>query len=160
MVPAATGRKPIPPHLKIISGVGEDKFGVARDSSYRPIPKPLNVRREAPPKPADLSDDAAEAWDFIIRHSETADLLKPLDGLALQVFCETWARWKDAVRKRHKQGSLGKNSQGVVVAPWVKIENEAARDIRAWCSEFGISPSAEGKLGRFGEDNAGFNPFA
>jgi phage terminase small subunit len=35
---------------------------------------------------------------------------------------------------------------GVGVSPLVRVESEASREFRAWCSEFGLTPAAEAKL--------------
>ena len=43
-------------------------------------------------------------------------------------------------------GLLSTNSQGVVRAPWIAIIESASKDLRAWCAEFGFTPSAESKL--------------
>jgi P27 family predicted phage terminase small subunit len=75
--------------------------------------------------------------------------------MALEMACETYSRWHDARRVRFEMaldsevpghGLLGVNSQGLVAAPWVGIEERAAKDFRAWCNEFGLTPAAEMKL--------------
>lgn len=152
---------PQPRGLKIVKGRGEGKDGKQRDQGGRVIPDTPNFRREAPNKPIDLEGYASFAWDLIVAELGRLDILKQVDALALEIACETYAMWKDAVDNRHRLKSLSKTSQGVGVAPWVKIELEAARAFRGWCNEFGITPSAEMKLGGQGanEGEAGANPF-
>lgn len=97
-------------------------------------------------------------WDAIVAELPRVDLLKPLDGFALEVGCETYARWYHAKEARLKQanhGLLAKTSQGVGVSPLVRVEAEASRDFRAWCSEFGLTPAAESKLVAAGGDPGG-----
>ncbi|MDN5725170.1 MAG: P27 family phage terminase small subunit [Propionibacteriales bacterium] len=93
-------------------------------------------------KPSDLSDYASAMWDTFISHAGVV----ARDELALQMACETWARWREAVDFRKERGVLGRNSQGVVTAPWVGVEERAARDFRGWCAEFGLTPAARGDL--------------
>lgn len=144
-MPAANaGRKGKPAHLKILDGRGN-----GRDSGGRNVPEPPPFTRAVPDKPADLSPIAAEMWDAIVAELPKADLLKPLDGYALQVGCETFARWHEAKRLRLSQpngGLLAKTSQGMGVSPLVRVESEASREFRAWCAEFGLTPAAEVKL--------------
>jgi len=91
---------------------------------------------------------------------ESIGLLKPIDGPSLEVMCETFARWRDAVRQRQQHGALGKNSQGVVAAPWVGIEERASKEFRAWCAEYGITPAAEKNIKQeSGAADGGENPF-
>ncbi|ANC31441.1 phage terminase small subunit P27 family [Isoptericola dokdonensis] len=154
---AATGRKQQPAALRILHG-GRDAAGNPVDSGGRPIAPTRDFTRRAPDKPSDLSDDASWIWDLITSELEHVELLKPLDGGSLRVACETYARWKEAVRFRLERGLLSKNSQGVVTAPWVGIEERASKDFRAWCAEFGLTPAAEGKMpGAANAENE--NPF-
>lgn len=141
---ANQGRKSKPPHLKLLDGRGN-----GRDSGGRKVADPPKFDRALPVKPEDLSPAAEKMWDLIIEELPKADLLKPLDAFALQVGCETFARWYEAKRLRLLQpnfGLLAKTSQGMGVSPLVRVESEASREFRAWCSEFGLTPAAEVKL--------------
>lgn len=156
---ANAGRKAAPRNLRIVQG-GTAKDGRPVDSGGRPIEDPLPFNREAPAKPEHLSADAGWLWDKVVDQMTTVGILKPLDGPALEVACETFARWRQAVRQRVEHGNLGKNSQGVVTAPWVGIEERASKDFRAWCAEFGITPAAEKNLRAEAAGNdPGNNPF-
>ena len=128
----------------------------------RPIEPEVPFTREDPVKPADLSDDASWLWDQVVEQMRTVGLLKPLDAASLEVVCETFARWREAVRFRRERQLLSKNSQGVVVAPWIGVEERASREFRAWCAEYGLTPAAEKNL-TGDDDGAGGdreNPFA
>lgn len=138
---AAAGRKSAHPNLKLMQGRSE-----GRDSGGRKIEPPPDFIREPPIKPEDLSEDASWMWDQIVMQMGSTGVLKPLDAYALEVICETFARWREAVRQRQESGLLASNSQGRVSAPWVGIEERAGRDFRAWCSEFGLTPAAEKNL--------------
>lgn len=118
----------------------------------------LDPLGNVPEKPSGLSAPASRMWDAIVAELPRVDLLKPLDGFALEVGCETYARWYHAKEARLKQanhGLLAKTSQGVGVSPLVRVEAEASRDFRAWCSEFGLTPAAESKLVAAGGDPGG-----
>lgn len=157
---AAAGRKQAPANLRIIKGQGTNTSGEHLDSGGRVIPPPVGFARLAPEKPDDLSEDAEWLWDLIVDQLERVEILKPLDAASLQAACETYARWKEAVRFRLERGLLAKNSQGLVTAPWIGIEERASKEFRSWCAEYGLTPAAEGKLNAHGgetEDNV--NPF-
>lgn len=158
---ANAGRKPAAHNLRIVAEQNITRAdGRASDSGGRPLERGPDFPRQAPQKPEGLSPDAAEMWDKIVAQMVGVGLLKPLDAMALEVACETFARWRDAVRKRREHGQLGKNSQGVVTAPWVGIEERASKEFRAWCAEFGITPAAERHLtGPMGAPEDEGNPF-
>lgn len=139
----AAGRKPTA-HLKLV----ENGRGPGRDSGGRKVAEPPAFDRDIPVKPDDLTEVAAKMWDAIVEQLSKpgVELLKPLDGYALQVGCETFARWHGAKTERVKYGLLSKTSQGMGVSPFVRIEVEASRDFRSWCAEFGLTPAAEARL--------------
>lgn len=167
-VPAASKRRAAPAGLRIVGGRGDRKDGIPTDSGGRPIERGPDFTRAAPAKPDNLSEDAHELWDLVVRQMTTVGLLKPLDGPALEVACENFARWREAVRFRQQHALLAKNSQGTVAAPWIGIEERASREFRAWAAEFGFTPAAEKALaGEVGNvvvpdgdaGRAGGNPF-
>lgn len=163
--PAASGRRPAPAQLRVLQGRGIRKDGRPTDSGGRPIEQGPEFARAAPQKPESLSPDAEWLWDQVIEQMTTVGLLKPLDGAALEVACENFARWRESVRYRQQHGLLGKNSQGTVAAPWTGLEERASREFRAWAAEFGFTPAAEKALaGEGGNDDgnngsSGRNPF-
>lgn len=158
---ANSGGAKMPEHLRIVGGRGTRKDGIPTDSGGRPVQPGPEFRRAFPTKPEELSPDAEWLWDRVIDQMATVGLLKPIDGAALEAMCETFARWREAVRYRRERAILGKNSQGVVAAPWVGIEERASKEFRAWCAEFGITPAAERNLTApiEGGTDAGGNPF-
>lgn len=157
---ANAGRKARPTHLRLVEGKGLGRDGRPRDSGGRPLPDAPEFVRAAPDRPKHIKGDAAWLWDRVVDQMQGRGLLKPIDGPSLEVMCQTFARWRDAVRQRENHGALGKNSQGVVTAPWVGIEERASKEFRAWCAEYGITPAAEKNLRvESGGDNDDGNPF-
>ena len=159
----SVGRIAKPAPLRIVEGRGTRKDGQQTDSGGRVVKDGPGFTREAPPRPDTLSPDAAWLWDQVVDQMETLGLLKPLDGPALEIACETFARWRAAVRMRNGDdgGMLAVNSQGLVTAPWVGIEERAATSFRQWAAEFGFTPAAEKALAGGGSDDSGGddNPF-
>lgn len=152
---AAAGRTPAPRALKLISGRSPGK-----DSGGREVEPEVPFTRADPVKPKELSPDAGWLWDQVVEQMRTIGLLKPLDAASLEVVCETFARWREAVRFRRDHALMSRNSQGTVAAPWIGIEERASREFRAWCAEYGLTPAAEKNLVG-GDDGGGgeANPF-
>lgn len=159
MAVAAAGRPAAPRALRIIQGQGVRADGTPTDSGGRAIEEGVAFTRRAPSKPDHLSDDASWLWDQVVDQLESVGLLKPIDGPALEIVCETFARWRDAVRMRKDQGTLATNSQGRVTAPWVGIEERASKEFRSWCAEFGFTPAAEKNLPGGHDGQSDDNPF-
>jgi P27 family predicted phage terminase small subunit len=156
------GRKPRPAPLKLLNGRHE---GV--DSGGRKVEPGPEFRRLPPLKPMELSPLAAEHWDLVVEELGRLDLTKPLDAGALAAACETWSRFAQAQATINREGLFikVKMRRGEVewteqrVHPAVKVVEVAGREYRAWCSEFGLTPSAEGRLAPRKETGGEDNPF-
>lgn len=54
---------------------------------------------------------------------------------------------KQAQRKIEKQGLTAKTGTGgVKVSPYFQIETKAREQVRAFCAEFGFTPSSRGRI--------------
>lgn len=155
MPPANSGRTPRPRALKLIEGRGP---GV--DSGGRKVGVPPAFVRIPPVKPDGMTSDASELWDQLVEELPRLQLLKPLDGPALQILCETFSTWRAARRLISERGLTHVTSQGEGAAPWVGIAERAAREYRGWCAEFGLTPAAETKLAKPEAQGDAANPYA
>lgn len=94
-------------------------------------------------KPDYLSGDASALWDVLVQDLKGSGVLRSVDSTALAGCCETYSRWREAVELRRVQGVTHTNRHGDIVrAPWVTVEAEAAKELKAWLREFGLTPSA------------------
>jgi P27 family predicted phage terminase small subunit len=147
-----------PYKLKLLEGSRQ-----GRDSGGRKLVEAPRFLRLPPTKPADLSELASELWDLIVDESQRLEILKPIDGAALTFACETWATGKAAQLVINQHGMTFDTSTGNVRRrPEVGIVLECSREFRAWCADFGLTPSAESKLGgaKLGPEGDDDNPFA
>ena len=156
--------KPRPVALKLLEGRGH-----GRDSGGRKVAETPLFKRIPPEAPEWLPAEARAEWDRVVPELARLELTKPVDRAALTAYVLTWQRLVDASKlvSEHQDftyvirgkdgevidseridgyGLLGQNSQGIVRAPWVAIIEAASKDLRAWCAEFGFTPSAEAKL--------------
>jgi len=133
--------QPKPPTLKLIEGRGH-----GRDSGGRLVPQTPKFKRLPPEAPAWLPAEAAAEWERVVPELARLELLKPVDRASLTAYCLTWDRLVEAQRLVTQDGVLGENSQGIVRHPAVAVVEAASKELRAWASEFGFTPSAENKL--------------
>ncbi|GAA4100869.1 phage terminase small subunit P27 family [Nonomuraea soli] len=154
---ANRGRKPAPAGLKLVEGRGNGK-----DSGGREVVPPPAFRRLPPERPADLSETAATIWDEFVLELQRLQLLKPVDGPALQMACEAYARWCEGRQLLAAEGMTYLAPSGLTkVHPMVGVVERASAEFRAWCAEFGLTPAAEAKLvSPAGDDDGAENPFA
>lgn len=144
----ARGRKPTPTHLRLVSG----------NPGRRPInksePKPL---RTLPSPPAHVSDKAREIWGRLSVILDDMGVLTTADTLALEVLAEAYADWlgaRDALEEFGSRYYETVNQTGGVMHrahPAVAVMQDADKRIKAWLSEFGLTPSARSRVSGNGE---------
>jgi P27 family predicted phage terminase small subunit len=155
-----------PAALKLLKGVRE-----GRDSGGRKVGAGPNFRRIAPRPPSWLSREAAAEWRRVVPGLVRVSLLKEEDRAALAAYCETWSTYVTARREVAARGQLivkqvttkdGRHYEQEVANPSVAIARNEGKELRAWATHFGLTPSAEGSLSwAAADDHAGDdNPFA
>ncbi|MGW6872902.1 phage terminase small subunit P27 family [Streptomyces xanthophaeus] len=149
--------KPRPAGLKLVEGTRP-----GRDSGGRKVTEPPAFKRLPPEAPEWLPAEARAEWERVVPELARLDLLKPVDRGALTAYCLTWDRLVQAQMEMASDGSvLATNSQGRVRHPAVAVIEAASKELRAWAGEFGLTPSAESRVGRQGDDDGdATNPFA
>lgn len=122
-----------------------------RELEGNPGHRPLN-RSEPKPEPGAimpdwLPDEAKAEWSRVAPELERLGLLTKVDSSALAAYCAAYARWR-AAEEALKTGGLTFVTEGGYSAqrPEIGIANKAMADIRAFCKEFGLTPSARGKM--------------
>lgn len=139
-----------PAALKLVNGRGP-----GRDSGGRKVPETPGFKRLPPTAPEWLPDEARAEWERVVPELARLDLVKPIDRAALTAYCLTWARLVQAQKEIAADGGsvLGTNSQGRVRHPAVAVAEAASKELRAWAQEFGLTPSAEQRVGSKGGDS-------
>jgi P27 family predicted phage terminase small subunit len=133
------GRKPTPTALKLVRG--------------NPGKRPLNDAEPTPPAtpglecPVWLSAPAREHWPAIAEQLRAAGLLSDIDHAALGLYCEAFARWKDANEKVVKLGAVVKSAHGYPIpSPYLQVANQAHAQLTRLLSEFGMTPSSRSRV--------------
>lgn len=134
----ARGPAPKPTALKLLDG----------NAGHRPInrgePRPRPV---APKCPAWLDREAKREWKRIAPALERLGLLTEVDGAALAGYCQSYARWKQCQEVLARDGLTFETGTGYVAArPEVAIGNRALIEVRAFCVQFGLTPSARARM--------------
>lgn len=132
------GRKPKPTALKLLEG--------------NPGKRELN---QFEPKPTDglpicpewLMEDAKEEWYRLAAVMNKMGILSEVDQSAFAVYCQTWARWKEAQEHIDNEGSTFETDSGQIKRnPWVAIANEWQAKLLSVCGEFGLTPSSRSRI--------------
>ncbi len=164
MATANAGRTPAPASLRILQGNGR-----GRDSGNRQVKEPPNFVRLPPDAPASLGPHAAAEWERVVPALSRLSLLKPIDRAGLTCYCELWETFVRATADVHERGLVVENKSvkkdgtetiWFTANPAVAVQLKAQAAIRAWCAEFGLTPSAESKVSAPEANSGSNNPFA
>lgn len=116
----------------------------SKESSDVANPEP---RKGAPTPPAWLKDEALAEWGRVVPELEAIGLLSVVDRAALTAYCESWATFADATKDIHARGTIVEGRDGNLVKnPSVSMQRDALGQIKAWVSEFGLTPSSRARM--------------
>lgn len=102
---------------------------------------------DVPDPPDHLSDEARVEWRRLATELTNLGLLRARDFAAYAVYCETWATWVLAKAVVARDGMTYTADNGLVkMRPEVKIVQDAARQLRQYSEQFGLSPSSRAKV--------------
>jgi P27 family predicted phage terminase small subunit len=134
----ARGPIPKPTALKVLEGnPGRRPFNGAE-----PKPRPV-----VPACPRWLDSEARREWRRVSGELERLGLLTIVDRAALAGYCQAYARWRQAEEVLSREGTTYETPTGHLRArPEVAIAQRCLGLVRAFCSEFGLTPSARGRM--------------
>lgn len=134
----ARGRKPLPSKLKLLRG----------NPGKRPInenePKPEAAIPDIPPE---LDAVAAAEWERVCPELAAIGVLTKLDRSALSAYCQSWSQWLHAIEKMKTHGPVVKAPSGFPIQnPYFAIANSALKQMKAFLTEFGMTPSSRSRI--------------
>lgn len=135
-----TGPSPTPTATKILMG----------NPGKRPInenePKPEKPKR-CPSPPKWLAPEAKKEWRRVAPYLFRVGLLTEADLTALSVYCQNVAVFMDASVRLANEGPVVDNGKGQKVRnPAQASAASAANIIKAFCAEFGLTPSSRTRM--------------
>ena len=123
--------------------------GSWRANANKAEPMPKAGRPECP----DWLDESAQAaWEQLAPQLEDMGVLTVIDGQALTLLCQTWAKWKEAELAIREHGAVSPiyNADGSLKymqqSPHVSIARSAADQLAKMFREFGMTPSARTRI--------------
>lgn len=147
------GRRPKPTALKELSG----------NPGHRPLnDSEPNPERVAPEMPKGMAIAARREWSRIVPALLQLGVLSSIDGKALAAYCDAYSMWELARKDLHKNGlvqdspALDKENCAIFIEgapliirkknPAFEIYNTAAKLMKSFLIEFGLTPASRSKL--------------
>jgi P27 family predicted phage terminase small subunit len=104
--------------------------------------------------PKHLGSVAAEKWRELVRLLAKRGTLTRVDSSALEIFCETYARWRGLCDEIHEHGAMvdvtvldncGEPHTKRVQNPAAKLAVQLENSMRAMLKEFSATPASREK---------------
>lgn len=131
------GRPKTPTSLKVLNG----NPGKRPLNKNEPKPKP-----KIPACPNWLNEDAKKAWKQLAPELKKLGLLTIIDGQAFALACQSYGIYVECEKKLMEHGRVmviaRENGDYEQQRPEVSIGNNALKNFKSFCSEFGLTPSA------------------
>lgn len=131
-----SGPKKKPNHLKLAAG----NPGKRPLNDNEPKPRPV-----APECPEWISEDAQAEWKRLAPELEHMGLLTVVDGIAFSILCQEISIYK-AATKEINENLFVQAYKKKAKNPAIQVARDAANLIKAFCAEFGLTPSARAGL--------------
>ena len=140
------GRKPKPTEVKMLTG----------NPGKRKLPE---LTPQLPPGAPDAPDSvqadaiALQEWHRIVPELVRLNLLSVADMGALAGYCQAFSLWQQASASVQSDGILLSGPLGKRKNPAVGIMLDAWKQVRAFASEFGLSPASRSKVSHVSSEN-------
>ena len=134
------GRKPTPAVLKLAGG----NRGHRRINRNEP-----KADMKAPPQPTFLNAEEKYAWKYVTEKLKSLNLLASSDLVAILSYCHFFAQYTTA--KKHLKASgeadvIETKTGRLVQNPWLKVVNEALRELNKVSSDLGLNAAARARM--------------
>jgi P27 family predicted phage terminase small subunit len=148
------GRKPKPLAQRIAEG---DAQKVGKKKLQEQLAREPKAMVGYPPCPSHLSGLAKKTWTFLVEQLEFMDQDRKPDAVMLEGACVNYARAVAADKILERDGITFEQSTidqetgeriilNIRPRPEISISNAAWLRVRAFCSEFGLSPVSRTRL--------------
>lgn len=134
---APRGPRPKPTVLRLLDGGHPERANPAE-----PVP------RSALPRPPDyMGEPALTVWDRVLAELDVMGVATAADADALACLVEAVVTHQRASAILDEEGMLVLGTKGARIRhPALSVQRDAANLVRAFCAEFGLTPSARSRV--------------
>ena len=134
-----SGPKPKPDAVKALAGT----LRAGRVNDAQPS---LPALVTAPRCPSHLKGEARKVWGKVGKLLANMGVLTEADLHALEAYCVVFARWQDAEAQLGTYGVMLSRDGQLFPSPYLRIAEDCLKQMRAWMTEFGITPSSRSRV--------------
>lgn len=129
------GVKPAPTALKLVQGVAKSRINHDEPKPEDGIP--------LCPVPDKMVN---EVWDYTVEQLRKMKVLTMADRDMLLAFCQAVVMHRRASELLDRTGYLIEAEEGLFPHPAIRLQREAAASMKAFGTEFGLTPAARTRI--------------
>lgn len=129
------GRKPTPTALKLVKGEIPSRIN---DDEPQPDPSEPTCPSKNP--------KVQKMWDYTIAQLRRMRVVTMADREPLVAYCQIAVMHAEACDIVDREGMLVKTPNGGMAHPALRIARDAATQMRAYATEFGLTPAARTRI--------------
>lgn len=119
----------------------------------------MRIEPKAPsqklPPPDHLSDIGKQAWQQAVDLLDSMGLYSTADAVALELFCQSYSDYREALDAIGKYGKVLKSPKGYMYqSPFIGMKNTAHEQLLRIAAEFGLTPVSRARLAVIPTDRA------
>jgi P27 family predicted phage terminase small subunit len=119
------------------------------------MPTKAKTQTDRPQPPDDLDHEAVLEWHRVTEELDAIGLLDRADRAVLTIYCQTWAVWQSMTKPVSQFGAVVKMHNGVAgQSPFWKEQKEAAKLLRGFLADLGLTPTARHKMNAAKQEEA------
>lgn len=139
------GRKPKPTKIHELNGNPSRLNLEARKA------KEIATPSIAPSCPSWLDAEAKREWKRIVPELTKLGIISQIDRVALTGYCAVYSRWRKAEEEiskgfTYQYEDFKTFAMKRALKPEVRIAKDALAQIKAFCAEFGLTPSSRSRM--------------
>ena len=120
--------------------------GTLRPDRVNPNEPVGPVLGKMPPCPSHLNGEARKTWSKFGRALIEMGVLTWVDLHGLAAYCVVHARWLEVETQLQTYGVMLSQDGRLFPSPYLKIAEDCLKQMRAWMTEFGITPSSRSRV--------------
>lgn len=132
-----------PTNLKLLEG----------NPGKRPIKKQPKLEIKNLKCPIWLNKEAKKEWKRVFTLLEKMGLISEIDMTIFAMYCQNYARWKQAETELNEENLKVMGRTGYIVNPLVKISQTYQTRLKISIEKLGLSPSDRANLDMIMDDN-------
>lgn len=113
---------------------------------HRPLPRDIKAPPGTPVMPRGMLPEAQKVWRSTVKQMKALGLLTELDGIVLELYCTTYARWRMIQAQLNEPLTAEQIESGLDHFHATVEARNAGAQVRQLATELGLTPASRSRI--------------